>query len=74
MPSANTPDFDPMTSEEMMAWMESLAKRQGAKEGFTAEANVDIAETPDQIRSRFIFSRQIEWLRDLLVLVRLNSK
>lgn len=44
MPPADIPDFDSMTPEEVMAWMESLAKRQGAKEGFTTEANVDIAE------------------------------
>ncbi len=44
MPPAETPDFDSMSPEEVMAWMESLAKRQGANEGFTTEADVDIAE------------------------------
>jgi hypothetical protein len=44
MPPADIPDFDSMTPEEVMAWMESLAKRQGAKEGFLTEANMDIAE------------------------------
>lgn len=43
-PADNTPNFDSMTPEEIMAWMESLAKRQGASEGFTTEANVEIAE------------------------------
>ncbi len=44
MPPAETPDFDSMSPEEVMAWMESLAKRQGAKEGFLTDANVEIAE------------------------------
>lgn len=44
MPPAETPDFDSMSPEEVMAWMESLAKRQGASEGFTTDANVEIAE------------------------------
>jgi hypothetical protein len=44
MPPADIPDFDSMTPEEVMAWMESLAKRQGAKEGFLTEANMNIAE------------------------------
>jgi tetratricopeptide (TPR) repeat protein len=44
MPPAEIPDFDSMSPEEVMAWMESLAKRQGAKEGFLTEANMDIAE------------------------------
>ncbi|MEZ4669282.1 MAG: hypothetical protein R3E39_15360 [Anaerolineae bacterium] len=46
----NTPNFDAMSPEEIMAWMESLAKRQGADEGFTTAANVDIAEIdPDSV-------------------------
>lgn len=44
MPPAETPDFDSMSPEEVMAWMESLAKRQGAKEGFLTDANMEIAE------------------------------
>jgi len=40
----NMPDFDSMSQEEIMAWMETLAKRQGAHEGFTTEADMDIAE------------------------------
>ena len=43
-PAENTPNFDAMSPEEIMAWMESLAKRQGADEGFTTAADVDIAE------------------------------
>src|ERR1700712_4350233 len=42
--SDNTPDFDNMSPEEIMAWMETLAKRQGASEGFTTAADMDIAE------------------------------
>ncbi len=38
------PDFDSMTPEEIMAWMESLAKRQGANEGFTTSAEVAVPE------------------------------
>lgn len=40
----NTPDFDSMSPEELMAWMESLAKRQGASEGFTTAADMEVAE------------------------------
>lgn len=43
-PADNVPNFDAMTPEEIMAWMESLAKRQGANEGFTTEANLAIPE------------------------------
>jgi hypothetical protein len=42
--SDNTPNFDAMTPEEIMAWMESLAKRQGASEGFTTTADMDVPE------------------------------
>lgn len=42
--SDNMPDFDNMSPEEIMAWMETLAKRQGASEGFTTAADMDIAE------------------------------
>lgn len=41
---ADIPDFDSMSPEEVMAWMESLAKRQGATEGFTTAADLDINE------------------------------
>ena len=41
----NTPDFDSMSPEEIMAWMESLAKRQGAKaEELTTSADIEIPE------------------------------
>lgn len=40
----NMPDFDKMTPEEITAWMETLAKRQGATEGLTTAADVEIAE------------------------------
>lgn len=43
-PADNTPDFDKMSPEEIMAWMESLAKRQGANEGFTTAADMDVPE------------------------------
>lgn len=37
------PDFDKMTFEEQMAWLESLAKRQGARtEELTTAANIDV--------------------------------
>lgn len=39
-----TPDFDSMSPEELMAWMESLAKRQGADEGFTTAADMAVPE------------------------------
>ncbi|MBI1257050.1 MAG: hypothetical protein GC204_06235 [Chloroflexi bacterium] len=42
--SDNMPDFDKMSQDEIMAWMETLAKRQGASEGFTTTADMDIAE------------------------------
>jgi hypothetical protein len=44
MPPADTPDFDSMSPEEVMAWLETLAKRQGAYEGFTTAADVDVPE------------------------------
>lgn len=40
----NMPDFDSMTPEEMMAWMEALAKRQGATEGLTTSADMEVPE------------------------------
>lgn len=40
----NMPDFDNMSPEEINNWLESLAKRQGATEGFTTAADQDIAE------------------------------
>ncbi len=48
--SDNTPDFDNMTPEDIMAWMETLAKRQGASEGFTTAADMQIDEVdPDTV-------------------------
>src|SRR5688572_26026559 len=41
---SDTPDFDKMTPDEIMKWMESLAKRQGAVEGFTTAADMEVAE------------------------------
>jgi hypothetical protein len=44
------PDFDNMTPEQIQEWMESLAKRQGATEGFTTDASMDVAEIdPDSV-------------------------
>ncbi|PJF24961.1 MAG: hypothetical protein CUN53_15195, partial [Phototrophicales bacterium] len=40
----NTPDFDNMSPEEIMKWMETLAKRQGATEGYTTHADADVPE------------------------------
>lgn len=40
----NMPDFDSMTPEEMMAWMEALAKRQGATEGLVTAGDMDVPE------------------------------
>ena len=48
--SENMPDFDNMSQEEITAWLETLAKRQGASEGFTTAADMDIAEVdPDTV-------------------------
>jgi hypothetical protein len=46
-----TPDYDNMSPEELMEWMESLAKRQGADEaGFMTKAEMDVAEVdPDTV-------------------------
>ena len=42
----NAPNFDAMTPEEIMAWMETLAKRQGADtDTLTTKADLDIAES-----------------------------
>jgi tetratricopeptide (TPR) repeat protein len=44
------PDFDKMTLEEQMAWLESLARRQGANdEEFTTAADLDIAIPEDAV-------------------------
>lgn len=41
------PDFDKMTPQEQLAWLESLARRQGAKEEeFITAADLEIAEVP----------------------------
>ncbi len=40
----NMPDFDSMTPEEMMAWMEALAKRQGATEGLVTAGDMEVPE------------------------------
>lgn len=48
--SDNQPDFESMTPEELQAWMETLAERQGATEGFTTEDRMDVAEVdPDSV-------------------------
>jgi tetratricopeptide (TPR) repeat protein len=44
MLSDNIPDFDSMSPEEIQAWMETLAERQGATEGFISENRVEVAE------------------------------
>ncbi|MGJ3239288.1 MAG: hypothetical protein ACFE0Q_11325 [Anaerolineae bacterium] len=44
---SDTPDFDSMSPEEMMEWMESLAKRQGAAEGFTTNASMEVDEVDE---------------------------
>jgi hypothetical protein len=41
---SDTPDFDNMSQEEIMLWMETLAKRQGAYEGFTTSADMEVGE------------------------------
>jgi len=44
------PDFESMSLEEQMAWLESLAKRQGAKEEeFTTTADLDIPVPEDAV-------------------------
>jgi hypothetical protein len=42
--ASSTPDLDSMSPEEMMRWMESLAKRQGATEGLTTSADMEVAQ------------------------------
>ena len=44
------PDFDKMTPEEQMAWLESLARRQGANDAeFTTAADLEIAVPEDVV-------------------------
>lgn len=38
------PNFEDMSEEEQMRWLESLAKRQGADEGFTTSADMEVEE------------------------------
>lgn len=40
----NMPDFDSMTPEEMMRWMESLAKKQGATEGLITAGDMEVPD------------------------------
>ncbi len=48
--SQDTPNFDDMSPDEIMAWMETLAKRQGANEGFTTAADLEIPDIdPDSV-------------------------
>ena len=45
---SDTPDFENMSPEEMMRWMESLAKRQGADpDSFTTDADLEIEEVSE---------------------------
>ncbi|MAU10143.1 MAG: hypothetical protein CL607_10000 [Anaerolineaceae bacterium] len=45
---SDTPDFENMSPEEMMRWMESLAKRQGADPtSFTTDADLEIEEVSE---------------------------
>jgi hypothetical protein len=54
MSSSNTPDFDNMSPEEMMRWMETLAKRQGANaEGFVTDASADVDDPTDYDEADF---------------------
>ncbi|MFW5692160.1 MAG: hypothetical protein ACOCX3_02290, partial [Chloroflexota bacterium] len=56
-PADNMPDFESMSPEELQAWMETLAERQGATEGFTTEQRVEIDEIdPDsvEVEDRYI--------------------
>lgn len=49
-PADNMPDFDSMSPEEIQVWLESLAKRQGASEGFLTDADMEVAEIdPDTV-------------------------
>lgn len=44
------PDFENMSPEEQMAWLESLARRQGANQDeFTTSADMDVAEVSDDV-------------------------
>src|SRR5436190_1662315 len=43
----DTPDFDKMSPEDIMKWMESLAVRQGVTEGLTTSADAQIADIKD---------------------------
>ena len=42
MADIEMPDFDSMSPDEIQLWMESLAKRQGATEGLTTNADMDV--------------------------------
>lgn len=47
VPKTSEPDFDSMTPEELTKWMESLAMRQGATEGLTTSADMEVAEVSE---------------------------
>ena len=47
---SDMPDFENMSPEEINRWLETLAKRQGASEGLTTAADMEIAEVdPDTV-------------------------
>lgn len=47
---SDMPDFENMSPDEINRWLETLAKRQGASEGLTTSADMDIAEIdPDSV-------------------------
>ena len=58
-------DFDSMTPEELMSWMETLAARQGATtEGFITESRMDITEVnPNAVQTEDVDA--IAWLESL---------
>lgn len=45
-----TPDFDAMSPDELMAWMEDLAQQQGAFEGFVTEHRMDLDPLDDAVQ------------------------
>lgn len=58
-PTGDTPDLENMTPEQMMEWMESLAKRQGADaSGFMTKASMSVQEVDPSTVDKSVLAQE----------------
>ena len=61
----NMPDFDSMSQDELIAWLETLAKRQrDEKSKGAGDLEADIDEQDDQLMPEALQEEWSEWLED----------